>query len=234
MKESLIKWHSPHLGKDMEMLVFGHDGLPVVIFPTTMGRFYEAKDFLLIESVRWYVENGLVTLYCPDSINDLSWYDKGIHPKTKVENHIWYDKMVHEEIVNPLRSKRKNGKIAVAGCSFGGYHAVNYAFRHPEAVSHLISMSGSFDIKSFLDGYYDENVYFNNPIDFIPNLNHPDIYQMKIVLGTAEHDQCKGSNIQLSEILNKKGISHWLDIKPNANHDWPVWRDMFPHYLSQL
>ena len=40
--------------------------------------------------------------------------------------------------------------------------------------------------------------------------------------------------VDLSEILNRKGINHWLDIRQNADHDWPIWRTMLPEYLSQL
>jgi len=42
------------------MPVFGHAGYPIVLFPTTSDRYYECKDFKLIESVRWFVEEGLV------------------------------------------------------------------------------------------------------------------------------------------------------------------------------
>jgi esterase/lipase superfamily enzyme len=38
------KWHSPRLSRQMELLVFGHAGLPVVVFPTSGGRFYEFED----------------------------------------------------------------------------------------------------------------------------------------------------------------------------------------------
>lgn len=57
---------------------------------------------------------------------------------------------------------------------------------------------------------------------------------LNIVLGTAEYDFCKGANYQMSEILNNKGIRHWLDVRPHGTHDWPVWREMFPHYLSVM
>ena len=66
LKEDYHKWYSPTLSKDIEMLVFGHAGYPVVLFPTTMGRFYECKDFKLIESARWFLEQGLIQIYCPD------------------------------------------------------------------------------------------------------------------------------------------------------------------------
>ncbi len=55
----------------------------------------------------------------------------------------------------------------------GAYHAANIAFRHPDTVSHLISLSGSFDISSFFEGYHDDNVYFNSPYQYLPNTTDP-------------------------------------------------------------
>jgi pimeloyl-ACP methyl ester carboxylesterase len=63
--------------------------------------------------------------------------------------------------------------VAVCGASIGAYHAANTAFRHPDAVSHLISLSGSFDISSFFDGYHDDNIYFNSPYEYLPNVTDP-------------------------------------------------------------
>ena len=234
MKEEYFKWHSPHLDRDIEMLTYGHAGHPVIIFPSTMGRYYESKDFKLIESVRWFVENGLVRLYCPDSIDRLSWYNREVHPSVKVLNHIQYDKLIRWEIVETIRQHTGSPRVAVAGASFGGYHAANFAFRHPDVVSHLISMSGAFDIRSFMQGYFDDNVYFNNPVDYLPGLNHPDLWRMKIILGTSEWDICRPANEQLSGILQSKGVQHWLDMRGWQQHDWQLWREMFPHYLSLL
>jgi esterase/lipase superfamily enzyme len=233
-KEEFFHWHSPTLGREMKMLVYGHGGYPLVMFPTTMGRYYEVKDFKLIESAKWFLENGMIQIFCPDSINDQSFYNKEIHPYHRIRNHKLYDEMVVNEIVEKIRWNTPTGKVAVAGPSFGGYQATNFAFRHPDRVSHLFSMSGAFDIKSFMDGYYDDEVYFNNPIDYVPSLNHPDLWQMKIVLGTSEWDILKGDNEYFSHILNQKGISHWLDMRGWIEHDWPLWREMFPHYLSLM
>jgi esterase/lipase superfamily enzyme len=61
-KEEYFKWHSPNLGTDFEMSVYGHGGQPVVIFPTTMGRYFESKDFNLIESASWFLEQGKVQI----------------------------------------------------------------------------------------------------------------------------------------------------------------------------
>ena len=234
MKEEHFKWYSPTLSMDIEMLVFGHAGYPVVLFPTTNGKHNECRDMQLIESVRWFVEQGLVQIYCPDSINELSWYNKGIHPAERAKNQAWYDEFIMNEVVNKICDEKGLQKVAVAGPSFGGYHAANFAFKHPERVSHMFSMSGAFDIKSFVGDHYDDNVFYNNPVDFLPGANHPDLWNMKIVLGVGEWDICLEANKNLASILTEKNIPFWYDEHKWAEHDWPVWNKMFPLYLSKL
>lgn len=234
MKEEHVKWYSHTLGREMETLIYGHQGYPVLLFPSSQGRYYEAKDFDLISAVKWYLEEGLVKIYCPDSIDSLSWYNEGIHPADRVRNHILYDKYLVEELVGKIRHETGHGKICVTGPSFGAFHAVNFAFRHPEMVSHLFAMSGKYDIKSFLDGYLDDNAYFNNPVDYVPGSQNPELWNMKIILGTGEHDICRNATVHMSEILKSKNIDHWLDIRQGQEHDWPLWKDMLPHYLSMI
>jgi esterase/lipase superfamily enzyme len=95
-------------------------------------------------------------------------------------------------------------------------------------------MSGVFDIRSFTDGFYDDNIYFNNPVDFIPGAADRALWKIGIVLGTADRDICRSQNEWMSRLLKAKDITHWLDIRPDRDHDWPLWKEMFPHYLSLL
>jgi len=234
VQEAYHKWYSPSIGRDFEMLVFGHAGQPLILYPTSKGAYYQNKDMGLIDAAAWFLENGLVKIYCPDSIDAFSWYNKSISPSVRAYNHTCYDKLIVTEIIPRAQQETGYAKIAAAGCSFGGYHAVNTAFHHPSITSYCFSMSGAFDVKQFMDGHYDDNVYFNNPVDFIPGDNDPDLWKIKIVLGTCEHDICREDNLRLSDILRKKNIDHWLDIRPNATHDWPIWKEMFPHYLSLI
>ncbi|MDP9122545.1 MAG: alpha/beta hydrolase-fold protein [Acidobacteriota bacterium] len=239
MREEYLRWHTPYLGgRPFEMLVFGHAGYPVVLFPTSQGRFYEYKDFRLIEAARPLVEAGRVKLYCPDGIDGMSWYNRGIHPADRVRTHNAYENVIVHEVFDRARRDCRSPRVAVAGCSFGGYHAVNAALRHPDQVGYLLSMSGAFDIKQFLDGYYDENCYFNNPVDSLPGLGDPwylhHLRHMGIVLGTARWDICLEANLTLSGIFHAKSIAHWLDVRGEVRHDWPLWWEMFPEYLSRL
>jgi esterase/lipase superfamily enzyme len=234
IKEEYYKWHSPSLDRDMEMLVFGHSGQPVILFPTSKGAYYQNKDQGMIDAAKWFLENGRVKIYCPDSIDADSWYNKNISPPERAYNQDRYDRMVATELVPWAQHETGFERMAFAGCSFGGYHAVNTAFRHPNLASYCFSMSGAFDIKQFTDGFYNDTIFFNNPVDYIPGDNNPNLWKMGIILGTSDQDICREENERLDFILQQKNIRHWLDLRQNATHDWPVWREMFPHYLSLI
>lgn len=233
LHEEYRRLYSQHLGTELEMLVIGDYGYPLLLFPTSNGRYYEAKDFHLVDTVRWFIENRLLKLICIDSGDKWSWYAKHLHPGTRVHNHGLYDRMVSDELVPRLQQECQVDKIGVAGCSLGGYQALNFAFRHPNQVAHMFSMGAAFDIRMFLDGHYDEQAYFHNPLDYMPNAQDDNFYRMNIVLGTAEHDFCKDSNYKMSGILAHKHIPHRLDVRPGT-HDWPEWRGMFPDYVSTI
>jgi esterase/lipase superfamily enzyme len=143
----------------------------------------------------------------PRYIDDRTWYDKGIHPADRARNYSWYDKMLLNELAPWAMHETGIGKVAVAGCSFGGYHAANFAFKHPEKVAHLFTMGGAFDIKMFTDGFYNDDIFYNNPVDYLPGSNIGDLWKINIILGTSEHDICKDYNIQLSNILNQKVLT---------------------------
>lgn len=233
MMEQYKRWYSRCLSSEVDMLVFGDRGYPVILFPTAMGRYYQTKDFGLIESVRWFVEQGLVKIYCIESIDEQSWYNKNLHPADRVLTHIAYDRMLNEELAPWAMNETGVNRVVAAGCGFGGYHAANFAFKHPDKAGHLFSMGGAFDIKPYTDDFYNDDIFFNNPPDFLPWNDDGALWHMNIILGTAEDDFCKDENIRLSNILKQKHINHWLDIR-HGTHDWPVWREMFPHYLSTI
>lgn len=237
MAEEYIRRHSPHLERDLEMLVFGHAGIPVILFPTSAGRYDQAKACRLIDSVAPFLEDGRIKVYCPDGIDEESWSNYWIPPAERVKAHVAWERAILD-LIDRAREETGAPRVAVAGCSFGGYHAANLAFRHPDRVAAMISMSGAFDIRQLLHGYYDQDCYFNNPVDYLPGLDDPQflepIRRMGIVLSTGEWDICREANLRLSGILTQKGIAHWLDVRPGAVHDWPAWRETFPLYISQI
>ena len=236
MNERYLRWWTPHLSRDFEMLIFGAgQGMPLVIFPTSFGRFYQNKDFGLIDSVASYVDSGKVTIYCPDAIDLDSFYNKSIHPADRIRTHMAFENVIIHDVFDHARRECSAQRVAVCGASLGAYHAANIAFKHPDTVSHFISLSGAFDISDFFGGYYDDNIYFNSPYHYLPQISDPwKFNHMGIILGTGEWDNTRHESMRLSGILNDKGIRHWLDDRKWCGHEWSYWRDMLPFYLSKI
>lgn len=238
MNREYHKWYSNELRRDMEMLLFGNSGTPVLVFPTSMGKFYEYEDRGMIHEIGSKIESGNLQVFCVDSVDLESWYNKNVHPRDRVMRHNQYEQYIIQEVIPFIRSKNRSQNLIVTGCSFGGFHATNFSLKHPELVSRCVSMSAKFDVHDYLNGYYDEDCYFNCPVDYVPNLTdewYLNMYRAhtQIVLATGEHDICLSANVGFSQILNAKAIPHHFDVwGEGAVHDWPVWRKMSQKYLG--
>ncbi len=236
MNREYHKWHSSALRRDMELLVFGTGGTPVLIFPTSMGRFFDYENRRMIDAVGHKYESGQLQAFCVDSVDSESWYNKKIHPRNRAIRHNEYDRYLTDEVVPFIRARNHSPGLIATGCSFGGYHTINFALRHPDIVTDAISMGGAFDIHDFLNGYYDDNCYYNCPPDFLPGLHDgwylDQIRRQRLVLATGETDICRDDNIRLSKIMNAKQIPHYLDVWLNGTgHDWPWWEQMAQKFL---
>jgi esterase/lipase superfamily enzyme len=220
----------------MELLVFGHGGLPAIVFPTSQGRFFEFEDRGMVDCVRDKIDAGEVQLFCVDSVDSESWYNRNVPPRWRIARHMQYESYVMDEVVPMARRCNQAPHLASIGCSFGGYHAVNIALRHPDVFTAFLSMSGAFDLESFLAGYYDEDCYFNLPLDYLPGMSdgwYLDRFRHNsYVLATGVHDQCWDANERLARVFREKGIPVRLDVwGDGTGHDWPSWQKMMQTYL---
>lgn len=220
----------------MEMLVFGHAGTPVLVFPTSGGRFFEFEDQGMVGALAGKIDAGQLQLFCVDSVNMESWYNRQVSPRRRIARHMQYEGYLLHEALPLIRQRNADAGLLALGCSFGGYHAVNLALRHPDLFSGFISLSGAFDLSGFLDGYCDRDCYLNLPTHYLPRLTDPwylDRFRRNThVLATGWDDQCLVQNQNLDRILSEKDIPHQLHIwdAPNA-HDWPAWRRMVQTYV---
>jgi esterase/lipase superfamily enzyme len=237
MKRQYHKWFSSAPGRDMEMLVYGHDGLPVVVFPTSQGRFYEFEDRGMVGAIENKIEGRQVQLFCIDSVDGESGWDRDVPSQWRFARQMQYENYVMREVVPFVRRRIRRPQLAAIGCGFGGYHAVNISLRHPDVFTGCLSMSGVYDLKNLwpLSGY-DDDCYFNLPMDFLPNLSDAGILaRMRhntYVLATGAHGACWNDNERLAVVMRTKGIPVRLDAwGDTAGNDWPCWRRMVHVYL---
>ena len=231
MRRDYVKWYSPSLHRDMELLVFGERGFPAIVFPTSGGRFWEYEERGMVHALAPKIDRGELQVMCLDSVDRDSWYNRGIHPADRLHLQNAYDAYLALEVAPYVRDRTSWPQMAATGCSFGGYHAVNFALRHPDLVAYAVSMSGGFDIpKQFLGGYYDGNAYLHAPLDYLPGLNDNGyldrLRRNYFVLAVGNHDPLFDQNVKLAHWLGVKNIPHVLDVWEGFGHDWAWWHDM--------
>src|SRR3989475_4496822 len=99
VQRDYIKEYSHSLGRDMELLHFGHAGRPLLVFPTSMGRFFQWEDFGLVGALSDFIESGTVQLICVDSVDGESWYARDHPPADRVRRHLQYEAYLVDEIL---------------------------------------------------------------------------------------------------------------------------------------
>ena len=161
-------------------------------------------------------------------------------PEHKAIRHNDFNNYVFNEVVPFIRNSTSNDTyIFTCGASFGALHAMNLFLKKPDLINGAISMSGVYDLTEYTKGFWDEQVYYNSPIHYVPNLtdnwyldkirasNHIHLYT-----GSGSFED-PDANRRFSQVLWNKGIGHDLDIwGPDINHDWPTWRNMLPYIIQ--
>lgn len=236
-------WHSPALGLHMPIATYGDRGRPVLLFPTAAGDFLEAERMWLIKSVEQMIFAGRVRLFVIDNLNRNVWMDRGLPIREQARRQALFSRYVEDEVVPYIRNAigAHWARIVTTGASFGAFYAANAFFRRPDYFDGLIGMAGFYDLgASYLHGYGDENIYFNNPASFVPHLGGPVLdtlrhsTQITIVSGQGAWEAPQLSR-RFSELLHHKQIPHTFDLwGHDVAHDWPWWRRMLPYYLNRV
>lgn len=236
MQREYHNWHSQSLNRDMELLVFGHAGARVVIFPTQSGRFYDWEDRGMINTLSRHVDNGWVQLFCVDSVDPESWDNPHAHPREKAARHLQYQTYIIEEVLPFTRSKNDNAFTMAVGASFGAYHSASIALRHPDAFNRVIAMSGIYDIRPWTGGYDDELIYEGNPFEYIRGVQDErqveKIRTIDMIFTIGNEDPAFHENEGFSHSLWGRGVWHAMRVWNGYAHDWPYWHTQILQHIG--
>jgi esterase/lipase superfamily enzyme len=236
MRREYHKWYSPRLQRDMELLIHGHAGARVIVFPTSQGRFYEYEDRGMVANLGDQIDRGELQLFCVDSVDAESFYNWGAHPAARIGRHGHYEAYILDEVLPLSQALNSNPFLMVHGCSFGAYHALNLALRHPHRFGRVLALSGKYDMSNFFGGYYDAEIYHHTPRHFVPHLTDPwrldELRRLEIILALGKDDPNIEDNRALSRDLWARGIWHALREWDGWSHDWPYWAAMTRQYIG--
>lgn len=237
MQRDYIRWYSPSLSRDMELLAFGRHGFPVVVFPTSGGRFWEYEERGMVGALAHKVDAGELQLICVDSVDAESWYDRGKRPEDCLHLQNAFDAYLVRELSAFVEQRSSWPQFATTGCSMGGYHAMNFGLRHPDLVTYVVSMSGAFDIpKRFLGDFQNNDAYFHSPLEYLPGNNDPWFLERfrrnYYVLCVGNGDPLFDNNVKMAHVLGSKHIPHNLEVWDGFVHDWPHWHNMARKFFA--
>jgi esterase/lipase superfamily enzyme len=242
MQHEYHRWYSERLGRDMGVNVYGHWGPPLIMFPTSGGDEGEYERQGLIGAIAEFIDGGRVKAFAVNVNHGDSFGNRGAHPLHRSWMQRQYDAYIREEVVPFVRAHCRSHDVGIwtMGASLGAYHAANTLFKHPDVVKRCYALSGVYDMTRFMDGSYDDNFYFNNPVDYMANmsdastLDHLASCEIHIVTGWGPFEN-SGESYRMAQILASRGIRHHLDDwGVLGGHDWPYWKHQMREYLSRV
>ena len=236
LQGEFVRWYSPNTERDMDMLVFGHAGARVLVFPTSHGAYHEYRDRGMIDALAQHIEQGWLQVYCVDSFDGMSWYAKYLSVNERVWNHLQYERYLVNEVLPYGKARNPNPYVIAHGCSFGAFHAALLAFRNPHLVDRVVGLSGYYDSTRFLGPGSEEAAYLVNPMAFVAGIHDPhqrDLMQhLDIILAVGRDDASFANNVAFSNTLWDQKVWHALRVWDGWSHDWPYWREMVLHYIG--
>jgi len=240
-------WHSANLGREMTLKVYGHWGMPFIVFPCSRGRYFDYEGMGMVAAIASFIDNGQIKLFCVDSVDAESWYNFDVSPDQRNTRHGQYDRYIVAEVVPFVRNHCRQADIRpmTNGCSMGAYHAVNFFFKHPDVFDGTIACSGLYrlDRSEFGLAAADMSaVYFNSPLSYLANLNDEGYWeqyrQRTIVVSAGQgawDEEALEDTLALESICRSRSIPAWIGIwGHDVNHDWPWWYKQMNHFLGHL
>lgn len=240
MKRELSSWYSPSLEKEMPIVSYGDYGFVLLLVPTAAADYLEYERFQLMEYLAPLINAGKLRVFSINSINNESWLNNVMAGEHKAIRHNQFNNYVFNEVIPFIRTNTSlETPVITCGASFGALHSMNLFMKRPDLINGVIAMSGVYDLTEYTKGFYDDQVYFNSPMHYLPNLSDGwyldhirKSSHIHILTGSGDYEDPAASR-QFSELLYKKGIQHQLDVWGKEwKHDWPTWRKMLPELLA--
>lgn len=240
------KHFSVRLGRDMEYKRYGHAGRPVVVFPTSQGRFYQFEDSGGVGALAEFIDTGRIQLFTVDGIDSESFFDRRGDVQHRIGRHEAYFTYLREEAL-PLfaaTARDANGgrmlRPLMTGCSMGGFHSSNFTFRFPDLVCGVISLSGVYSTRGFLGDTLEDAVFYNSPLAYLPGIDGAlldRIRALRMIFCCGQgawEEQMLIETHALEKVLQAKRIPAWVDYwGGDVDHDWPWWHKQLAYFFGR-
>ncbi len=234
---------SPALGRKVHVWCFGEVGQPLVVFPSNAGVAHEWQRSGMIDALSGLLAAGRLKVYCPETNVSRSFSGEG-STDARMAHHHAYERFVLETLVPFIRHDcaSPHATMTATGCSVGALYASLFALKHPETFPRALCLSGRYRASRLLGGASSDDVYYNDPLAFVPNLSGAALARVRhhahltVVVGRGAHEEgCIPETAEFGAWLRRKEIPHHLAFwGHDSAHDYAWWRKQAYHYLRQM
>lgn len=231
------------MGRPIHVWAYGHFGAPVLVFPSASGMAHEWDAHEMIDALADLIGGGKIKLYCTESNVAEAWTRKETDPAWRIGRHMAYEQFIVNELAAYIREDCRSPSIpiGVTGTSLGAFYAANFALKHPQIFNYALCMSGRYNAEWLTDGVSNGDIYFSNPVAYVPNLDGDALEEVRkyahltLVCGLGRWEDGNIEDTELmAQILASKGISHTLDLwGRDVEHSWAWWQRQARHHLMQ-
>ena len=234
------KRFSRHLGREMEFKVYGHAGRPVLVFPTSNGRFFQYEDTGCTGVLANRIDAGEIRIWTADGIDGETFFSRSQDLPARIGRHEAYFRYIGEELLPEILDFSGRTPI-LSGCSMGAFHASNFLFRFPERAAGVIALSGVYSTRHFFGGTLDGQIYFNSPLDYLAGLGDEALLNLirsrRLFFccgqGAWEEEMIEDTR-RLEAVLRDKAVPAWVDFwGSDASHDWTWWHKQIAYFFAK-
>ena len=246
MESETHRWYSDRIGRDIHIRVYGHFGQPILVFPTSGGDETRVRG------------PGHVRSPCPPHAGRagevllrelgqqrLLVQQEDSSRRTGVKFQVAYDSAIAERSASLHRAPLQSAKgiaITTTPAPLSAHTTRRTPCSSiPPGCADVSLSPASTTCACFVDGHFDENFYFNNPVDYMANLTDWNILQYRTPVRHPPRPRDRPLRRQRSRrgacprFSPRSGIPHHLDDwREQGGHDWPYWKHQMDVYISRL
>ena len=214
-----------------------------MVFPSNAGVAHEWQQSGMVDALGPHLAAGRIKLYCPESNISQSFSGEG-SLEARMQRHHQYERFILETLVPFIREdcRSPDARMVASGCSMGAMYSSLFALKFPEVFKSAVCLSGRYRGANFVEGGYSDDLYFNDPLAFLPNLEGPALERVRrnthitLVVGRGPFEgACLPETLELGGWLRRKGVPSHVGVwGQDSRHDYTWWRRQVAHYLPQV
>lgn len=221
------------LNEDLDVIVYGSGGTPIIVFPSFDFSAGSWETGGMIDALTELIEAKKIQLFCTDSVDGSSWYARSADLTYRSDRQKAFLEYVQTELLPYVKkASHSRRKPLLVGCGAGATNAAAALLKEPSLYGGLLALSGAFDARFYSDGVTTPDWLSCSPVDLMQGLTAAKLKQLEempiaFVCGQSPDETGAETMRHMDELMAELGIhasfEYWgFDV----SHSWYWWKKM--------